>query len=362
MKRLLTLSALYACAAAPAKIPVEPAGPTAPAAPAAPIEPVAATPPPAAPTLDEAAVKAKSHEFFDALDRADVSAFQAVASPSFVLFERERYLDATMLQHAMEGRNAQHSPVHSRTWKEERVYLGASSAVFIGHAVVHFPAEGEGNALDFDGFETLVWVRDGGAWKVTSRQFVKKITPAEFWDDTFRAGYGFKTEPNQTLVDAVKGVKPGTALDLSMGQGRNAIHLASLGWKTTGVDISREGLRIAKETADKKKLKLEAIDADVEKYDLGKNKWDLVTMIYAGANEKLVDRIKPSLKKGGLFVTEYFHSDSDAAKGGAGGWKTGQLKALFGDGYEILRDDVVDDIADYSLRQQKLVRFVARKK
>ncbi|MGE5183735.1 MAG: hypothetical protein ACM31C_16800, partial [Acidobacteriota bacterium] len=115
--------------------------------------------------------------------------------------------------------------------------------------------------------------------------------------------------------------------------------------------------------AAKQKLRLDTVESDIDKFDLGKDHWDLVTMIYAGADPKLVERIQPSIKKGGLFVTEYFHADSDAAKSGAEGWQTGQLAKLFGDGrWEILRDEVVDDIADWSLREQKLVRFVARKK
>jgi 2-polyprenyl-3-methyl-5-hydroxy-6-metoxy-1,4-benzoquinol methylase len=34
-----------------------------------------------------------------------------------------------------------------------------------------------------------------------------------------------------------------------MGQGRNALYLASLGWRVTGIDISDEGIRQAREAA-----------------------------------------------------------------------------------------------------------------
>src|SRR5215472_14753559 len=37
---------------------------------------------------------------------------------------------------------------------------------------------------------------------------------------------GFRTEPNATLVSAIKGRPPGRALDVGMGQGRNTIFLA----------------------------------------------------------------------------------------------------------------------------------------
>ena len=111
----------------------------------------------------------------------------------------------------------------------------------------------------------------------------------------------------------------------------------------------------------KRKLALDTVSADIDTWDFGTARWDLVTLIYAGDDAKLVEKIKPSLRKGGLFICEYFHADSDAAKAGAGGWATGKLAGLFASGYTILRDDVVDDTADYSLRKQKLVRFVAQK-
>jgi hypothetical protein len=42
------------------------------------------------------------------------------------------------------------------------------------------------------------------------------------------------------------------------------------------------------------------VQQDVDTYDLGTGKWGLVTLIYAGDDAKLVEKIKPSLKKGGL--------------------------------------------------------------
>jgi ketosteroid isomerase-like protein len=327
----------------------------------APITPPAALP--AAPAIDQAAVIANSHAFFDAFDRADVDAATASMAPSFVWFDAGRQLTGEMVSRGLQARIDRHAPIHSRTWDDEHVYLSPNAAVFIGHAIEHLPSEGAERAADEDGYNTLVWARDGEHWRIVMWQWTLGGIEAErqFWNDRFRVGAGFNHEPNQLLVDAIKGHKPGTALDVAMGQGRNAIYLASQGWKTTGVDISDEGMRQAREAAAKRKLALETVSADIDTWDFGKDRWDLVTLIYAGDDAKLVDKIKPSLRKGGLFICEYFHADSDAAKAGAGGWPTGKLASLFASGYTILRDDVVDDTADYSLRKQKLVRFVAQK-
>src|SRR5712664_3614565 len=47
----------------------------------------------------------------------------------------------------------------------------------------------------------------------------------------------FNLKPNALLVNTAKNLKPGKALDLGMGQGRNSIFLAKEGWDVTGVDI-----------------------------------------------------------------------------------------------------------------------------
>jgi hypothetical protein len=44
----------------------------------------------------------------------------------------------------------------------------------------------------------------------------------------------FTTQPNALLVATVEGRKPGRALDVGMGQGRNALFLALKGWDVTG--------------------------------------------------------------------------------------------------------------------------------
>ena len=43
--------------------------------------------------------------------------------------------------------------------------------------------------------------------------------------------------------------KPGRALDVGMGEGRNAVFLALKGWDVTGFEISDEGVAIAQRNA-----------------------------------------------------------------------------------------------------------------
>lgn len=50
--------------------------------------------------------------------------------------------------------------------------------------------------------------------------------------------YCIAMERSQIVADAVKLAKPGHALDLACGRGRNAIFLLEQGWSVVGIDIS----------------------------------------------------------------------------------------------------------------------------
>lgn len=354
MRRLAVVFLVGCAGARGTQVPVEPARPIS-------ITPAVAQ----APALDEAQVVARTHAWLDTSDRFDPQGFAEPLGASFVLFEQSRFMDRALLVKSLQSRRDRHLPIASRTWSDERVSVSENVAIFIGKAVEHVPAFEDAKATDQEGWNTVVWAREGGRWVVTHWQWELAGTDAEVrrWNEIYRNAAGFTKKPNQLLVDAVKGKKPGTAIDIAMGQGRNALFLAAHGWKTTGVDISDEGIKQARAEAAKQKLRLHAVLADVDAYDFGSAKWDLVTLIYAGDDAKLVERVKASLKKGGLFVCEYFHAESEVAKTGAGGWDTGELAALFKDGFTIVRDEVVEDNADWAgQRKTKLVRFVAQKR
>lgn len=364
MKSLWVL-VLVACAGPQhAAVPADPPQSMPAAAPTPAVAPAAApAPAPSTPPMDEATLVAKSHAWLDAFDRFDIQAFTEPLGPTFILYEDARFIGRGSLSENLQHRVDDHWKPRTRTWSDEHTYISSNAAIFIGRAVENIPAEADHDATTQDGYNTVVWVPDGNRWVIAHWQWGRAGLAAsrDRWNDAFRQSVGFNKKPNQLLVDTVKGRKPGTALDIGMGQGRNAVFLASQGWKTTGIDIADEGIKLAKAEAAKRKVKLDTIEADIDAYDYGVAKWDLITMVYEGTSPARIEKIKPALKKGGLFVFEYFHADSDIAKTGAGGAKDGELAAEFKDGFKILRDEVVDDVADWSMRKTKLVRFVAQK-
>src|SRR5260370_4164095 len=66
---------------------------------------------------------------------------------------------------------------------------------------------------------------------------------ANQYNSTYRGEDGdvFSRNPNGFLVEMTRQRKPGRALDVGMGQGRNSIFLAQQGWDVTGFDPADEG-------------------------------------------------------------------------------------------------------------------------
>src|SRR5688572_24775461 len=90
--------------------------------------------------------------------------------------------------------------------------------------------------------------------------------PREVWNEVYTRRQGREFPYNKFLAEKIKGIKPGKALDIGMGEGRNALFLAAQGWEVTGFDISDTGVKLALEEARKRGLKLEALVEDVDRF------------------------------------------------------------------------------------------------
>ena len=76
------------------------------------------------------------------------------------------------------------------------------------------------------------------------------VLKREDWDARYAGSLLLWTaEPNRFLVAEADGLRPGRALDLASGEGRNAVWLAERGWRVTAVDFSPVALAKARALA-----------------------------------------------------------------------------------------------------------------
>ncbi|MDF7813195.1 class I SAM-dependent methyltransferase [Hymenobacter sp. YC55] len=174
----------------------------------------------------------------------------------------------------------------------------------------------------------------------------------------------FSTNPNKLLAETIRGLRPGKALDVGMGQGRNTLFLARQGWDAYGVDIADEAVNLAQDNARKANLRITTFIQDDSEFDFGSNRWDLVAFIYAGGRHH-VDKVYQSLKPGGLVVIEGFHRDATKQRkiGENVVFDTDELKKLYtAAGFTIVRYEEKVGVGDFGLQQMRLVKLVAQKK
>ncbi len=135
------------------------------------------------------------------------------------------------------------------------------------------------------------------------------------------------------LVDCGK-VKPCKTVDLGCGAGNYAIYLATRGFDVTGIDISPTAIKIAKENAKKKKVKVNFLVADV----LGDMKevtgtfdfaydWEMLHHIFPDKREKYIKNVHRILNPGGRYLSVCF-SEKDPEFGGLGKYRETTLGTL----------------------------------
>lgn len=169
----------------------------------------------------------------------------------------------------------------------------------------------------------------------------------------------FNTKPNEFLVEMVKDRKKGTALDVGMGQGRNAIWLAQQGWDVTGFDPAEKAVALAEQLAAKAGMRIKTEIKGTEDFDFGERRWDLIVLSYVGGRDN-VDRVERALKPGGIVVLEAFHRDATkgASIGGGVVFDTGELPKLY-PALRVVRYEEPLTRADFGMKVVRVMRYCA---
>ena len=171
----------------------------------------------------------------------------------------------------------------------------------------------------------------------------------------------FNVEPNAFLVEMVKGRRPGRALDVGMGQGRNALWLAKQGWDAHGFDPAERAVALARETAGKMGVKLTATVTGAEAFDFGVGQWDLIVLSYVSFREQ-AGVVMKALRPGGMVVVEAFHRDATKGRSIGGGvvFDTAEVPGIFRD-LRVVRYQEPMAVADFGKQKVRVVQFCAER-
>lgn len=194
-------------------------------------------------------------------------------------------------------------------------------------------------------------------------------TRSDWTTPVFDRIYSSPTPPSRADASAflrrvVAGRTPGRALDIAMGQGRNAVHLAGAGWDVTGFDPSGQGVRAARAAAAERGVSIEGLVARSEDFDYGTSRWDLVVAAYALVpltQPRYAAMLVASMRPGGLLIVDTFAPDPVAP----GGRPVEADPAALGTAYAALDTivlETVEDVADWTGTRQPVVHFAATRR
>lgn len=101
------------------------------------------------------------------------------------------------------------------------------------------------------------------------------------WNERYaQADLLWSAAPNRFVAEELSDLKPGRALDLGAGEGRNAIWLAGLGWNVTAVDFSDAAIAKGRARAEPVSLNIEWLVEDLLEYRPEERAFDLVLIAY----------------------------------------------------------------------------------
>lgn len=130
---------------------------------------------------------------------------------------------------------------------------------------------------------------------------------ADDWDARYaEQDLLWSAEANRFVIEHLSDLRPGTAIDLAAGEGRNAIWLAGRGWTVTAVDFSPVALAKARRLADHHEVDVDWVVADLTTFAPPPGGFDLVLVAYlqlpAPELAGVLERAAAAVAPGGTFL------------------------------------------------------------
>ena len=171
--------------------------------------------------------------------------------------------------------------------------------------------------------------------------------------------------PSPFLAEHFELLPKGLALDLAMGEGRDAIYLATRGFDVDGVDISAEKVARARACARRLGAPIRAVVGNVEDgtYIIPLETYDVI-VVFHYLHRPLFNDIREGLKPGGVVVYQTFTTEQTRVGGSPTNpaflLRPGELKEAF-TGWPILAYREGIEPSHPGRRPQALAGIIAKK-
>jgi SAM-dependent methyltransferase len=120
-----------------------------------------------------------------------------------------------------------------------------------------------------------------------------------------------QADPHLRLETEVSSLRPGRALDLACGNGRNAVWLATRGWQVTGVDFAEVAISQAAALAERCGVEVDWIVEDLLDYRPQAASFDLVTLLFCqlpqDERRRVIESAAAAVAPGGTFLLAAHH-------------------------------------------------------
>ena len=123
------------------------------------------------------------------------------------------------------------------------------------------------------------------------------------WNQRYADNSDRKSNPVTLVASWLPEIPAGRGLDVACGAGRNAILLAQSGFTVDAIDISPEGLKLAREKAKSAGLKINCIEQDLDDPYPFQQDYDLIIVMWY-VNLALIEQLCHCLAPGGYLICE----------------------------------------------------------
>lgn len=128
-----------------------------------------------------------------------------------------------------------------------------------------------------------------------------------FWDKKFAGEkYIYGKAPAKFLARNYNFIPAKSrVLDIGMGEGRNAVFLATKGYKVTGIDISRVAIQKARFLAKEFGVRIDTIQKSIKELRITPGTIDAIICFYY-VDREIVETLKKWLRPGGVIIFEAY--------------------------------------------------------